>query len=179
MLNRFAISAVGVVLSSIALAGEPEMKIETREVKKQSTLVFKKTVKQEEIAKTIGENLPNVMMYVQSKQIKAVNPAPFARYTPSAKEGEMNMEAGWIVPDGSKGEGEIAASELPAGKVVFYLHTGPYEKLPEVWGKLKTAIEAKGMKSTRGGWEIYMTDPGTTKPEDSKTEIYVLLDEAK
>lgn len=152
--------------------------IEIKDVKKQATLVMKKTVKPADIGTELGKMLPSVFAYIGKKQIKPLLPMPVTRYTPGKGE-TLDIEAGVVVPDGTKGEGEIVASELPAGKVAFTVHVGPYDQFQKTYDKLKAFIAAKNLKSAGTSWEVYISDPGDTKPEDLKTEIYMLLEAAK
>lgn len=180
MIKSLTVSALCVLVLACAadcVAGETKLNIEMKDVKKQSTLVIKKTVKQSEIGATLGEILGKVFTYIQNKKITPLLPMPITRYTNSAKD-TLDIEGGVVVPEGSKGEGDIVASELPAGKAAFAVHTGPYDKLHDTWEAMKTQLAAKGLK-TGTGWEVYITDPGNTKPEELKTEIYILVEEKK
>ena len=173
-----AILGLGVVLSSTVRAGDPEsdvgkLAMQLKDVKKQTTLVVKKTVKQSEIAAALGQIFPKVFQYLGMNNIQPAS-APLAKYKLAADGFEM--EGGVIVPDGTKGAGEIVASELPAGKAAFAVHIGPYEKLPQTIQALSDWLKAKGLKYSGIAWEIYITDPGQTKPEEFKTEVYLLAE---
>jgi effector-binding domain-containing protein len=159
--------------------GETKVNIELKDMKKQSTLVVKKTIKQSEIAAALGEIFGKVFPHFQLKKITPVNLAPMARYSKSAKEGMLDIEGGVIVPEGTKGEGEIVPSELPGGKVAFVVHTGPYSDLPKTYEAVKAALAEKGLKDGNISWEIYISDPGNTKPEELKTEVYITTEPKK
>ena len=147
-----------------------------KDVKKQTTLVIKKTVKRDEIAGALGEILPKVFAYLGANNIKPSSP-PMAKY--KVVGDKFEMEGGVIVPDGTKGEGEIVASELPAGKAAFAVHVGPYEKLPQTYEALAGWLKTKGYKPGKIGWEIYVSDPGQSKPEEIKTEVYLMAESEK
>jgi AraC family transcriptional regulator len=157
-------------------AESPKLEIQLKDVKKQATLVIKKTVKREEIGAALGEIFPKIFAYLGANNIKPSS-APMAKY--KVVGDKFEMEGGVIVPDGTKGEGEIVVGELPAGKAAFAVHVGPYEKLPKTYQALAEWLKAKGDKPTDIGWEIYVSDPGQAKPEETKTEVYLMVDSDK
>ena len=145
--------------------------------KKHSTLVIKAKVKRANIATELGKLLPKVGDYLKAKNVQPLS-APMTRYETS--EGEtFEIEAGFIVPDGTKGEGEIVAGELPAGRVAMAIHTGSYEGLPKTYEAIIASLAAKGETTSNTSWEVYISDPGSTKPQELKTEIYLLLEPRK
>lgn len=177
--NCLFTAAVLIAACAALHADEPKsdsskLDIELKEVKKQSTLVVKKTVKQSEISKALHEIFPKVYGYAGQKGIQPS--APLAKYTVDGEKFEV--EGGIVVPDGTKGEGDIVTSDLPAGKAAFTVHVGPYEKLPETYKALTAFLKAKNLKPSNIGWEIYIS-PGQDKPEEAKTEVYLLVEPEK
>jgi AraC family transcriptional regulator len=76
-----------------------------------------------------------------------------------------------------QGEGEIWIQEIPAGEYAVAMHRGPYEKLIESYkGVFGEWLPASGREPGPGPClEFYRNDPGTAKPEDLLTEIWVPL----
>jgi effector-binding domain-containing protein len=183
MISRIAILflVAGVISSSNSQADEPKaaatpkLDIQLKDVKKQTTLVVKKTVKQTEIAGTLGQIYRKVFQYLAANNIQPAS-APVAKYKIVADG--FAMEAGVVVPEGTKGEGDLVVGELPAGKAAFAVHIGPYEKLPETYKALDAWLAAKGLKSSGIAWEIYIS-PDQTKPDEIKTECYLLAEPEK
>ena len=62
--------------------------------------------------------------------------------------------------------------ELSGGLCATVLYKGPYSNLTSVYAKLIQWIETEGYKITDAPYEIYLTNPGTTAPENYMTEIY-------
>jgi DNA-binding transcriptional MerR regulator len=50
---------------------------------------------------------------------------------------------------------------------------GPYNNLPSVYARLQEWVEANGYQITSPFYEIYLTDPGQTPPEENITEVYL------
>lgn len=56
---------------------------------------------------------------------------------------------------------------------------GPYSQLTSVYAKLKEWIEAECYENAGPSFEIYLTDPGKTPPEQYITEVYVPIKKQK
>ena len=152
-------------------------KLEMKEAKKQTTLVMKREVKEAGISAALGEILPKIHTYLDEQKVQPVS-APFASFE-KTDTGAFRMEAGFAVPPGTKGSGDIVESSLPGGHVVYTLHTGPYTTLGQVHEAALATIKAKGLKPAPVSWEVYVSDPGSTKPEELKTEIYIPIQTSK
>jgi len=60
---------------------------------------------------------------------------------------------------------------LPAEKVAFAVHKGPYELIGEVYDRLTGWLTAEGHTIVGVPREIYLSDPNDTAPEDYLTEV--------
>jgi len=154
-----------------------DMKVEIKDVKKQATLVIKAHVKQDEIGGKLSEILPKVFIYIGKNKIDPKS--AMLTYYSKGDGKEFDIEGGVAVAEGSKGEGDVVASELPGGKTAFTVHTGTYDNLPKTYEALRAWLKAHGQKEKGVAWEIYISDPGSTKQDDLKTEIYMPVEEAK
>jgi effector-binding domain-containing protein len=124
----------------------------------------------------LAETFPQVFGFIGANNIKP-DSAPMAKYKVAGDKYEM--EGGLIVPEGTKGSGEIVASELPAGKAAFAVHVGAYDKLPDTYKAMADWLKSKNLKPSNVGWEIYVTDPSQAKPDEIKTEVYLLVEPEK
>ena len=71
--------------------------------------------------------------------------------------------------------GEVVRSALPAGRVAWTTHRGPYAAL---WSAHEDVVEwckAQGLRLAGPRWEIY--GPHREEPEQPATEVYHLLTE--
>ena len=90
----------------------------------------------------------------------------------------MTFRAGFLVSeeDAAKAEGEVKTDVLPAGRVLNFIHRGPYAKLRVSYGEMMKYLEAEGMTLGTPTWEIYLNDPGSVSSEDElETDIYVTV----
>lgn len=62
--------------------------------------------------------------------------------------------------------------DLVGGLCANVTHKGRYSDLPSSYAKLASWIEKEGYVLTAPPYEIYLTDPKDTKPDDHITEIY-------
>ena len=63
--------------------------------------------------------------------------------------------------------------ELSGGLCATVLHKGPYSELTSVYTKINQWTEKNGYKIINAPYEVYLTNPGTTSPENFMTEVYV------
>ncbi|HZB51716.1 MAG TPA: GyrI-like domain-containing protein, partial [Mycobacteriales bacterium] len=98
---------------------------------------------------------------------------PFTAYR-AVGDREFDVEAGFpvaarIVPDGS-----VRPGELPGGQTVETIHIGPYETLPETYGRILDWLRVRGLQPGRRMWESYLTDPDDPEhrhPEGPQTLV--------
>jgi AraC family transcriptional regulator len=67
---------------------------------------------------------------------------------------------------------------VDGGKYAMTTHIGPYEQLPDTWGRLMGEwLPASGHRTRAGAsYEIYLNDPSSTPKELLETEIYVPIE---
>lgn len=78
-----------------------------------------------------------------------------------------DMEIAVPVQDVVKG-----TRELPGGLCAMATLHGPYSELPSIYAKIKEWMESEGYTLAGAPYEIYLTDPGRTAPENFVTEVY-------
>ena len=111
---------------------------------------------------------------------------PFIRYHVIDMAAELEIEIGAPVAAAAPVSGRIQAGELPGGRYVTLVHTGPYDGLVAANGALQDwarqqgiALESSdGERRFRGRVEFYPTDPGQ-EPDTAKwaVEIAYLISE--
>lgn len=74
-------------------------------------------------------------------------------------------------------EGEVGIQEIPAGDFAVAIHEGPHDRLGETYGALLGQWLPQHGRSAGDppSIERYLNTPGSTKPEDLRTEIAVRL----
>jgi effector-binding domain-containing protein len=162
---------VGLLLWTAAtFAGEIEFS--TKTIDEQPVLSMRFTVAPTAISQKLGSVLPRIFMYAQQNGIEMAG-QPFSRYH-GMDGGKLEMEAGIPVKEKAKGEGDIVAGALPAGRVVTGTHLGPYEKLGASHEAMKAWAADKQETANGAPWECYVTDP-MTEPDSSKwkTELFL------
>jgi effector-binding domain-containing protein len=93
-------------------------------------------------------------------------------------EQKMTFRAGFLVSaeDAAKAEGDVKADVLPAGRVLNYIHRGPYATLRIGYGEMMQYLEDNDMVVSGPTWEVYIKSPDSGVSEDEyETDIYVTV----
>jgi effector-binding domain-containing protein len=68
---------------------------------------------------------------------------------------------------------DIKSGETYAGKAVQFMHVGPYDKIGDTTQKAYAWIAVQGYKAKDRLIEEYVSDPGTTPPEQLQTRLVI------
>ena len=94
--------------------------------------------------------------------------------TPST---QLRSEAALTLPPDAANPDGLIEQRVPAGRFAYTVHKGSYEGLPGAWHALKSEwLPANGHRMAHPGYEIYLNNPMTAKPDDLLTEIYLRLE---
>jgi hypothetical protein len=77
--------------------------------------------------------------------------------------------------EGSADARRVALERIPAATMGRVLHVGPYADEPASFGKIRAALGAAGRSGGDAHLEVYLSDPGRTKPERLKTALLLEL----
>lgn len=158
--------------ASQALAQKPTQSysVETVALKPQTTLVIKvQGHEYEKMEPKIKELIGKVEAHLKAKNIKAQG-APFSRML-LYKQGFLDFETGFPVPDGTKGEGDLVTSKLPGGNAAKTVHTGTHLKSHHAYEALHSYRGKQKLKQAGPAWEVYV--------DKNKTEVFLPLKEPK
>jgi effector-binding domain-containing protein len=148
----------------------PMLSVAVQTLAAQPALIIRSRVARSEIAATIGQNLGKIVPYaMQAGGVLAGQ--PFARY-PEYGPGMVSIEVGMPLAAPIKGEGEIEAFTLPAGRAAVAVHGGAYDQLPESYAALERWMTGQGHAAAGAPWEVYVSDPADhPDPADWRTQI--------
>ena len=73
--------------------------------------------------------------------------------------------------------GNVRLGLSPTGRADRVVHRGPYESMPDSYGKLAAYMAVNGLREGSVSWEHYISDPGETAAAELITHIYFLVDE--
>lgn len=74
--------------------------------------------------------------------------------------------------------GNVRLGLSPEGRAVRVVHRGPYENMPDSYGKLAAYMAVHQLREGNVSWEHYISDPGVTPPGELITHIYFLIDDS-
>lgn len=140
--------------------------LEFMTIEAQPTLIIKDSAMADMIGIKMAGMIGKLMGYITAKNIPMAGP-PFSMYYSWEEDKPFVFDAGVPIQETVEGAGEIIASEIAAGEVVFAPYYGPYEGTGTVHEKIQQYLAAKGIDWVDYPWEVYMTDP-QMEPDPSK-----------
>jgi effector-binding domain-containing protein len=97
----------------------------------------------------------------------------FIYYHPAKRSAPMQVDFGVEVAQNFDAEGEIVASETPAGEAATAVHVGPYHRMRETHDAIHAYCSQHGRHIAGTSWEVY--GDWSDNPAQLKTTIYYLL----
>jgi len=122
-----------------------------------------------------NEGYSSIARFLASKGLEPSG-NPFAVYFNMGLE-DFEVEFGFPVGEAVEGEGVMTRSATPSGRAVTTLYIGPYEDVEPAYTALMKWAEDNGLRLEGTAYEIYLSDPAVTPPEQLKTRIHLLLAE--
>ncbi len=126
-----------------------------------------------DISAAMEEAYDEVWGWMQKEGVEAAG-RPLAVYH-SYDPNKMTFRAGFVVTpeDMEKADGAVSADVTPAGRVLHYVHKGPYATLRDDYALLMDYAESEGIEIDAPSWEIYVNDPAEVSEDELLTEAYI------
>lgn len=124
----------------------------------------------EGLPKLIGQSYGEIMYHL-SKLGAAPAGMPFVAYH-SLDLQNLDVEIGFPVASRLPGNGDVRPGEMPAGKYVTVLYTGPYPEMAPAYEELARYAQSQGLTPSGVSYEVYLNGPDQVSPEGLQTEIW-------
>lgn len=150
-----------------------QYQFELEEKAAQPTISIRTRAAVENLPQVFGTAYGAIMNYLSETGIEPSG-APYAGYFNMDMQ-DLDIEIGFPVLQTITGKDEIKPSEIPAGKQVSCLYTGPYSQVEPAYNAIMEWISANGYTATGECYEFYLNDPSETPENELLTKIVFLL----
>ncbi len=149
--------------------GEMSYVCDVKEQAAQPTLAVRTRVSVQELPQALGQTYGAIAQYLGEQGACPAGP-PFVAYYNMDMD-DLDVEIGFPVAKALPGRDEIQAGEIPGGKMATCLYTGPYEGIEPAYEALSQFVAENGHEPTGVAYEMYLSDPDETAPQDLQTQI--------
>lgn len=127
----------------------------------------RKEINQSDIGAWVSEAAQVIFPALGAAGLRPIGPM-YSRYHTWADD-RTDCEVG--IPISGSAPAGLTASEIPAGRSASTVHVGPYDTIPAAYEALTRWMENAGVASGPGPYEVHLSDPATTPPDQLKTEV--------
>ena len=135
----------------------------------QPTIAIRTRAAVETLPQVLVKAFGDIMNYLTEIGVQPAG-APYVGYFNMDMQ-DLDIEIGFPVAQAIAGKDHIQASEIPAGKQVSCLHTGPYNKVDSAYNAMMEWVPANGYTATCVSYEFYLNDPEQTPESELLTKI--------
>lgn len=139
----------------------------------QPTISIRTRTALENLPQVLGKGYEAIMNYLSEIGAQPSG-APYVGYFNTDME-DLDIECGLPVAQPVAGTNKLKPGEIPAGKQVSCLYTGPYNQIEPAYNSIMEWIPANGYTPTGVCYEFYLNDPAETPESELLTKIVFLL----
>ena len=143
------------------------------EKKAQPTISVRTRTTVENLPQVLGKAYGAIMNYLFEIGVQPAG-APYVGYFNMDMQ-DLDLECGLPVAQPVVGNDKLKPSEIPTGKQVSCLYTGPYNQIELAYNAIMAWIPANGYTPTGVCYEFYLNDPAETPENELLTKIVFLL----
>ncbi len=147
--------------------------VRVREVEAQPVLSIRAVVRVMELVGFFDEACKEVYEYLEREGVRPAGP-PLSLWhsDPESNPGESDIETCVPVERPVPPSGRMKAGELPAGRLAYTIHEGPYDNMGEAFDAVWRWMQSNGRKPAGPPRDVVLVGPNDTDdPTQYCTEI--------
>ena len=134
------------------------------------TAFIRLTIPREDMPRVMGPAIGELISTVTGQGVDITGPV-FAHHLQMDPE-VFDFEVGVPVAESVAPAGRVEPGERPETRVAQTVHRGPYEGLPDAWGRFHEWITERGYKWASDIWECYVVTPDSEPdPANWRTQL--------
>lgn len=135
----------------------------------QPTLAIRTRSSVADLPQTLGRIYQAIAQYITQIGEQTAGPAYTAYYNMDMND--LDIEAGFVTAKTMPGQGEIYASEIPAGKQVSCMYKGPYTQMEPVYDAMNEWMARNNYVPVGTVYELYYNGPDQVPETELLTKI--------
>lgn len=164
------------LLEKLIDKGEKLMSYEVKikETAAQPILYLSLFANQDDLQNSIHEAIVKLYKYTKLLGIKKASP-PFTKYyDDKVYDDSVGIDVGVATERVMHGNDNIKSGFIESDKVVFTLHSGPYETIGFAYKSITEWVKERGHETKNCQFEYYFVNPGhTDNAQEFRTEIII------
>jgi effector-binding domain-containing protein len=142
----------------------------------QPTLSIRTRAAVQDLPAAMGRCFGAIVTYVMSLGQQPVGPA-YAGYF-NMDMADLDVEIGFGLASPLPGQGDIAATWLPAGEVASTIYEGPYDDIGPAYAALTAWVQEQGRQPSGAAYEYYLNDPNLSNEPPRTRIVFPLVPQA-
>lgn len=138
------------------------------------TLSVRRRSAVQDLPAVLGQAYGDVMQFAGGQGLKTLGPAFTIYYNMNMDD--LDMEIGFVSKEWVPDSGTVQKSEIPAGKYISALYTGPYTEMTELYEAMSRFMIERGLVPTGTACEFYFNSPLEVPENQLKTQVLLGTD---
>jgi len=138
------------------------------------TLSVRRRSSVQDLPAVLGQAYGDIMQFAGGQGLKTLGPAFTIYYNMNMDD--LDMEIGFVSKDRVTDNEIVQKSEIPAGKYVSALYTGPYAEMTTLYEAMSRFMIERGLIPTGTACEFYFNSPLEVPENELKTQVLLGTD---
>lgn len=149
--------------------------IELLEQAATPTLSIRRRSPVQNLPAVLGQAYGEIIEFAAAQKVNMPGPAFVIYYNMNMDD--LDLEIGFLSVERVPGNDAVQGSEIPAGKYVSAMHTGPYTEMVPLYEAMSAYMIERGLVPSGMACEFYYNSPAEVPESELKTKVLLGTEE--